>query len=157
LKDFKIKIGWGANSGTLMDTKVVTLYDFVPSKANKYFSMVCSHQVEQASITVGVMVDFKIEDFFPPAPPPQPLSPEQIRLESDALATNPLALAWKALNANHAGAPRGDSYDEYRMGQRYRDGDGVAKDLKKAREWLAKAATQGNKDASRELNELASK
>jgi TPR repeat protein len=40
------------------------------------------------------------------------------------------------------------------MGQRYRDGDGVAGDLVLARAWLSKAAYQGHPQAIKELGEL---
>lgn len=40
------------------------------------------------------------------------------------------------------------------MGERYRDGDGVAQDLRLAREWFAKAAAQGDKHAALELQKL---
>ncbi len=61
----------------------------------------------------------------------------------------------KALRYNMDLASKGDDYGEYRMGQRYRDGENVPRDLDKAREWLAKAAAHGNKPAARELAQLA--
>jgi len=36
----------------------------------------------------------------------------------------------------------------------YRDGEGVARDLQKSRQWLVKAANQGEKDAATDLSEL---
>jgi len=51
-------------------------------------------------------------------------------------------------------ADKGDPYCEYRMGLHYRDGDGVPKDLDKAREWLQKSADQGDTDAATELAKL---
>ncbi len=79
------------------------------------------------------------------------------REAQEALRPKILENQAKALRANQEGAARGDAYGEYRMGQRYRDGDGVPKDLTKAREWLEKAASQGIKDAARELTELPDK
>jgi TPR repeat protein len=61
----------------------------------------------------------------------------------------------KALRYNMDLALKGDDYGEYRMGQRYRDGENVPRDLNKAREWLAKSAAQGNKAAATELARLA--
>jgi TPR repeat protein len=52
-------------------------------------------------------------------------------------------------------ADKGDAYGEYKMGVRYLNGDGVDKDPQKARDLLAKAAAQGNKDATDELAKLA--
>jgi TPR repeat protein len=40
------------------------------------------------------------------------------------------------------------------MGQRYRDGDGVDKDLVKAKEYLTKAAAAGSPTASEEFKKL---
>jgi TPR repeat protein len=44
-----------------------------------------------------------------------------------------------------------------RMGERYRNGEGVPKDLKKARDYLVKAATAGESKAQEELANLPSK
>jgi len=43
-------------------------------------------------------------------------------------------------------AAKGDYYDLLRMGERYRDGDGVPKDLAKARDYFAKAVLRLNQD-----------
>jgi outer membrane protein assembly factor BamB len=59
-----------------------------------------------------------------------------------------------AVKANQDAADKGDSYGQLRMGQRYRDGDGVAKDMSKAREYFAKAAAQGDTDAARALENM---
>jgi hypothetical protein len=48
-------------------------------------------------------------------------------------------------------ADKGDAYGEYKMGMRYLNGDGVDKDVAKARDMLGKAAAQGNQDAAGEL------
>jgi len=48
----------------------------------------------------------------------------------------------------------GDAYAQLRLGEIYRDGEGVPKDLAKARDYLAKAAAQGNQDAQKELDQL---
>ena len=60
-------------------------------------------------------------------------------------------LAWQAREPS-AIFPR--SLGGLRMGERYRDGDGVAQDLRLAREWFAKAAAQGDKHAALELQKL---
>lgn len=51
-------------------------------------------------------------------------------------------------------AEKGDRYGEYRMGLRYRDGEGVPQDVEKARSLLEKAADQGNADAAAALAKL---
>jgi hypothetical protein len=53
-------------------------------------------------------------------------------------------------------ANKGDAYGELQMGLRYRDGDGVPRDLNKARDWLQKAAAQGVTEASNALTKLSS-
>jgi len=60
----------------------------------------------------------------------------------------------KALQANLAAAAQGDAYGLLRMGERYRDGEGVEVDLKKAREYLEKAAAAGSPTAAEELSAL---
>jgi TPR repeat protein len=62
-----------------------------------------------------------------------------------------------ALKANLAAAEKGDAYGLLRMGERYRDGNGVEKDLGKAREYLQKAADAGSPTAKEELSKLEAK
>ena len=52
-------------------------------------------------------------------------------------------------------AEKGDAYGQYRVGIRYLKGEGVPKDLGKARDYLSKAAAQGNQDAAVELAKLS--
>jgi hypothetical protein len=76
-------------------------------------------------------------------------SPEEIR------AADPrIAAAEKALKANQKLADSGDAYGLLRMGERYRDGDGVPEDLNKAHDYLAKAAAAGSATAADELAKL---
>ncbi len=56
-----------------------------------------------------------------------------------------------ALKANLEAAQAGDAYGLLRMGERYRDGDGVAKDTAKARDYLTRAAAAGSVTATEEL------
>ena len=51
-------------------------------------------------------------------------------------------------------ADKGDPYGLLRMGERYRDGDRVPKDLTKAQEYLTKAANAGSPTADDELTKL---
>ena len=61
----------------------------------------------------------------------------------------------KALKWNQDQAEKGDPYGQYRMGMRYLNGDGVAKDETKAREWFIKASAQNHVDAKAELKKLS--
>jgi hypothetical protein len=60
----------------------------------------------------------------------------------------------KALQWNQEQADKGDDYGLFRMGERYRDGDGVPKDLTKAREYLTKAVAAGSPSAPDALSKL---
>ncbi|MEO6184637.1 MAG: hypothetical protein ABIP71_16345, partial [Verrucomicrobiota bacterium] len=60
----------------------------------------------------------------------------------------------KALQSNKDKAESGDAYGQFRMGERFRDGEGVPKDEKLAREWFSKAAEQGHADAKKELGKI---
>jgi len=51
-------------------------------------------------------------------------------------------------------AEDGKDLYQYRLGMRYLKGEGVEKDLAKAREWLKKSADQGNQDAAKQLAKL---
>jgi len=64
------------------------------------------------------------------------------------------ALADKVLKSNQDAADRGDAYGLLRMGERYRDGEGVPKDLDKARDYLTKADAAGSPSAAEELKNL---
>ena len=60
----------------------------------------------------------------------------------------------KVLKINQDMADKGDMYGLLRMGERYRDGDGVPKDLTKARDYLTKAAAAGSPTAEDDLKKL---
>jgi len=60
----------------------------------------------------------------------------------------------RILKSHQELADKGDPYGELQMGLRYRDGKGVEKNLDKAREWLQKAADQGDRDAVTALSKL---
>jgi hypothetical protein len=64
------------------------------------------------------------------------------------------AITDKVLKNNQDLADKGDAYGLLRMGQRYRDGEGVEKDLTKARDYLTKAAAAGSQTADDELKKL---
>jgi hypothetical protein len=66
------------------------------------------------------------------------------------------AAAARALRVNQDAAAKGDMFALLRMGERYRDGDGVEKDLAKARDYLQKAADAGSPTAKEELSKLPS-
>ena len=87
-------------------------------------------------------------------PPPTPLTPEQIAAAKAKAAAAKKAGEEKALKSNQAAAEKGDAYGLLRMGERYRDGDGVAKDLPKAREYFTKAVAAGSPSAQEELDQL---
>ena len=74
-----------------------------------------------------------------------------LKAELDAKAAK---LAAKVLQETEALAAEGDPYAEMRMGERYLNGEGVKKDLIKARTYLQRAATQGSPTAVEELDKL---
>ena len=62
--------------------------------------------------------------------------------------------AARALQANQEAAAKGDMFGLLRMGERYRDGDGVKTDLVKARDYLQKSADASSPTAKEELSKL---
>ena len=60
----------------------------------------------------------------------------------------------RLLKSNQDLAEKGDAYGLLRMGERYRDGDGVPKNLMKAEDYLSKAAAAGSQTAAAELSKL---
>ena len=96
-----------------------------------------------------------------PCSAPQP-SPEQIKAIQDAHKAKADAAKkakqdadTRTLKWNQDQAEQGDSYGLLRMGERYRDGDGVGKDESKARENLTRSAALGNNTARDELSNLS--
>jgi hypothetical protein len=87
-------------------------------------------------------------------PPPKPLTPEEIAAAKAKADAAKKAAQVRALKGNQEDADKGDAYGLLRMGERYRDGDGVEKDLSKAREYLAKAANAGSSTAADELSKM---
>jgi TPR repeat protein len=85
---------------------------------------------------------------------PKPLSDEERQALADKTRHNREAAAVKALKANQDAADKGDAYGLMRMGERYRDGDGVDKDTDKARDYLKRAADAGSPTAQTELASL---
>ncbi len=80
---------------------------------------------------------------------------EKANAEAKAkVAAQKQAAAARALKVNQDAAAKGDMFGLLRMGERYRDGDGVEKDLSKAREYLQKAADAGSPTAKEELANL---
>jgi hypothetical protein len=64
-------------------------------------------------------------------------------------AADAKSLAWHMEQA-----AKGDAYGLLRLGQRYRNGTGVEKDLDKAKDYLSKAAAAGSPTAEEELKAL---
>lgn len=60
----------------------------------------------------------------------------------------------RVVKYNQEEADKGDPYGLLRMGERYRDGDGVEKDLTKARDYFSKAVAAGSPSAAGELSQL---
>jgi TPR repeat protein len=84
-------------------------------------------------------------------------SPEEIAAAKQKDLSKKNAGADKALKYNEDMADKGDAYGLCRMGERYRDGDGVPKDLAKAKIYFSKAANAGSQTAADELSSLTPK
>lgn len=65
-----------------------------------------------------------------------------------------VAAAEKALRWNQSQADKGDAFGQFRLAQRYLNGEGVEKDLVQSRAWFSKAAAQGHSEATKELAKL---
>ena len=91
--------------------------------------------------------------YTPPLPPPP--TAEQIAARRAVEAAKRKKAEANTIKWLEELVATNDAYGELRMGERYRDGDGVEKDLVKARLMLEKSAAQGNKDAAEALKNLA--
>ena len=92
---------------------------------------------------------------------PKPLTPEQLALQAtNAAIAKAKAKASieqgkaRALKLNQDQAAKGDPIGLVRMAERYRDGEGVEKDLAKAKEYFQKAIDAGDPSAAEELKRL---
>jgi TPR repeat protein len=81
-------------------------------------------------------------------------SSEELAAIKDRIEAPKKAAAAKALQSNQDAADKGDAYGLLRMGERYRDGEGLEKDLAKARDYLQKSADAGSPTAAEELKKL---
>ena len=75
-------------------------------------------------------------------------------LAKAAVAQKKKATADAVLKFNQDAAAKGDAYGLMRMGERYRDGDGVETNAVLAKEYFAKAAAAGSVTASNALVRL---
>ncbi len=74
--------------------------------------------------------------------------------QSEATQKKKAELGDKALKFNQEAADRGDAYGLFRMGERYRDGEGVERDLIKARDFFHRASQAGSSGAASALQNL---
>lgn len=122
-------------------------------------------QMEFSNADVGVKIHYHDVKLGPQDPSlfevpkgyTRDASPDELILGKRAAAKTPESktdLDARILKSHQDLADKGDAYGELRMGLRYRDGDGVPKDLDKAREWLHKSADQGDSDAASALAKL---
>ena len=79
---------------------------------------------------------------------------EQKKAADERLAQRKKEAQAKVLKYNEEKAASGDPFALKRLGEVYRDGDGVEKDLAKAKDYFAKAAAAGNQDAAKALAKL---
>lgn len=93
----------------------------------------------------------KLQDFLQEIKDEKEAPIKQARLEAQEKAA---AAKLLALKSNQELAAKGDTYGLLRMGERYRDGDGVEKDLAKAKIYLQKAVDAGSPTAAEELSKL---
>ena len=79
---------------------------------------------------------------------------QQDAINSTNIIAKQSAAKEKALQLNQAQAATNNAYGLVRMGERYRDGDGVPKDTIKAREYFSKAVVAGSPTAADALARL---
>jgi predicted Fe-S protein YdhL (DUF1289 family) len=79
---------------------------------------------------------------------------EQRRVAAEKATAAKKAAQAKVVKWNQEQADKGDATGLLRMGELYRDGNGVPQDLNKAREYLTKAANAGSPGAADELSKL---
>src|SRR6185312_13964088 len=142
-----------------MSTEPSTRTYQIPNKiiaitnAQNYDLLAVGSKVTERAIRIGTVVEngetYELWDcgtaYIPPPPTPEQIKSSQAAAEikSNAVFKAKQDAAKKVLKWNQDQAVAGDAYGQLRMGERYRDGNGVEKDLEKAREYFQKAAAQG--------------
>ena len=81
-------------------------------------------------------------------------SPEEIAAAKQKADSKKQAIQDRVLKSNQDSAARGEPLGLMHMGERYRDGDGVEKNLLKAKTYFQKAADAGVQEAADELSKL---
>jgi hypothetical protein len=89
-----------------------------------------------------------------PVAPPSPAEIAAVKAKAEAVKK---AAEAKALKYDEDLAARGDAFGLLRMGERFRDGDGVTNNLALARDYLLRAAKAGDPTAEEELKALPAK
>lgn len=87
-------------------------------------------------------------------PQPHKLTPEEVAAAKTDADRKKAEIDAATLKFELENSEKGNDLYQYRVGLRYLHGNGVPKDLTKARDYLSKAAAQGNKDAAAELAKL---
>jgi Sel1 repeat len=99
-----------------------------------------------------------ITSYYPPLPYPLTnkthVAAAAAPLDPEAEAKRKAELAARTLTWHREQAEQGSAYGQYQMGMHYLNGDGVPKDLQRARDWFLKSAKQGNDDAYQKLKNL---
>ena len=104
---------------------------------------------------VGNVLGVALFDYgIPYTPPERVLSAEELQAAKKRAAGYKADSDAKLLKFHQEKASAGDAYGQFRMGEHYLKGDGVEKDLNKAREYFAKSAAQGNEDTKAALQKL---
>jgi len=85
------------------------------------------------------------------APAPRVASPEEVAAAKKAAAKKKADGEAKALKHHQDLATKGDAYGLWQMGKRYAYGDGVDKDLEKARALFKRAVEAGQEEAKADL------
>jgi hypothetical protein len=81
-------------------------------------------------------------------------TPEELAVAREHSEAQKNVAATGALKFEQSQADKGDSYWLFHLGERYRDGNGVPKDLDKARDYFERAKKAGNSNADDELKKL---
>jgi TPR repeat protein len=155
----------GVGTGTIGTTSY-TMADKIMAITNapNYESLANGSKVNERAIHIGTVTEngetYELWDCGAIYVPPPPTR-EQVKVAEEAAKTQRAAAelakknaSEKTLKWNQDQAAVGDAYGQLRMGERYRDGDGVETNIVKARAYFMQSSAQGNATAAEELHEL---
>jgi len=163
IKDIQIKVSCDGASGTEISSIDHTIFEVVPAHSLRRFKPIDLGFFDTRTAGAGAVIEdfdfvqphLSLEEMKSAIAAAQKVAATNAVLAKAANEKSKKTADAAALKFNQDAAAKGDAYGLFRMGERYRDGNGVEKDLAKAKDCFQKSAAGGNQDAALALKKLS--